>query len=127
MQKAIIEGLNTGEEKGTLIEADYFKIDINNTAHYISVSNNILNIDTKKPTKEPTEINSTKTNKNETELNLFILIPFFIFVLGYSIISLYLAWDRKNIYTDEKNKMIVEEINNKKQELEDLEHKLYKK
>ncbi len=28
---------------------------------------------------------------------------------------------------DEKNKMIVEEINNKKQELEDLEHKLYKK
>ena len=127
MQKAIIEGLNTGEDKGTTIEADYFKIDVNNTTNYIYVSNNILHINTKEPTKESIENNSTKTNKNETGLNLFILIPFAIFVFGYSIISIYLAWDRKNIYTDEKNKIIVEEINNKKQELEDLEHKLYKK
>ena len=72
MQKAIIEGLNIGEDKGTTIEEDYYKKDVNNTTNYIYVSNNILHINTKEPTKESIENKEYKGLPNYFGDNLYI-------------------------------------------------------
>ncbi len=156
MQKTTIEALNIGEQQGTLIEAHYFKVKTDSESNYLYLSDNILNINSKAPTGEPIEISDKKTSylylsgnilninsktptgepieisDKKTSRNdnvginmLFLILVFLISSAGLTRHA-YIAWNEKNIYSDEKNKIIVEEIYKKKQEIKELKLKLHK-
>ena len=127
MQKTTIEALNIGEQQGTLIEAHYFKVKTDSESNYLYLSDNILNINSKAPTGEPIEISDKKTSSNsDSGINMLFIILIFLITFAGLTIYLYLAWNEKNIYSDEKNKIIVEEIHKKEQEIKELKLKLHK-
>ncbi len=129
MQKTTIEALNIGEQQGTLIEAYYFKVKADDEPSYLYFSDNVLNINSKPPTSESIEISNKKTSSDSDSGSgikmLFIILIFLITFAGLTR-HLYLAWNEKNIYSDEKNKIIVEEIHKKEQEIKELKLKLHK-
>lgn len=127
MQKTTIEALNIGEQQGTLIEAHYFKVKTDSESNYLYLSDNILNINSKAPTGEPIEISDKKTSRNDNGgINMLFLILVFLIASAGLTRHAYIAWNEKNIYSDEKNKIIVEEIYKKEQEIKELKLKLHK-
>ncbi len=82
-----------------------------------------LNIGSKPPTSESIEISNKKTSSGS---NMLFIILIYLIVFAGLTRHLYLAWNEKNIYSDEKNKIIVEEIVKKNKEIEDLKSKLVK-
>ena len=127
MQKTTIEALNIGEQQGTLIEAHYFKVKTDSESNYLYLSDNILNINSKAPTGEPIEISDKKTSRNDNGgINMLFLILVFLISSAGLTRHAYISWNEKNIYSDEKNKIIVEEIYKKEQEIKELKLKLHK-